>query len=210
VAMRKTEKGAGRPARRAGERLSKNRTFRVRPQLDEQLADAAGSSGRSVSEEIELRLEQSFTKQQSMLEALDLIFGRENAALAMVIAEIGKNINWSAALLALARKNEPKQACWFNDLFLFNEFSSTVSLLLEAMRPPGDLIVPDMFPSEHGQRESQFQTTFERMLKNLGARTAGAIFALPAPPLKTTGWAALIRDRLSPEIKARLLNAARE
>src|ERR1700761_5615635 len=143
VAKREMTKSAGRPARRAGERLSKNRTFRVRPQLDEQLAHAAGSSGRSVSEEIELRLEQSFTKQQSMLEALDLIFGRENASLSMVIAELGKEIAVRAELLAVVRgKSEPKKACWIDDPFLFNEFSSTLSLMLEAMRPQGETAVP--------------------------------------------------------------------
>ena len=50
-------KRMGRPPRRAGERLSKNRTFRVRDKLDEQLRAAAEQSGRTVSGEIEHRLE---------------------------------------------------------------------------------------------------------------------------------------------------------
>jgi hypothetical protein len=50
----------GRPARHAGERLTKHRTFRVRGRLDETLQDAAQQSGRSVSEEIEYRLERTF------------------------------------------------------------------------------------------------------------------------------------------------------
>jgi hypothetical protein len=56
-----TKSTGGRPPRHADERLSKNRTFRVRDQLDQQLQDAADASGRSVSEEIELRLAKSFT-----------------------------------------------------------------------------------------------------------------------------------------------------
>jgi hypothetical protein len=52
----------GRPPRREGERLSKNRTFRVRGGLDEKLQAAAAASGRSVSEEIEFRLDQSFDR----------------------------------------------------------------------------------------------------------------------------------------------------
>jgi hypothetical protein len=44
--------------------LSKNRTFRVRDTLDEQLQEAAEKSGRSVSEEIEHRLERSFSEDQ--------------------------------------------------------------------------------------------------------------------------------------------------
>jgi hypothetical protein len=59
----------GRPPKRMGERLSKNRTFRVRAGLDDQLVAAAERSGRSVSEEIEHRLEKSF-EGESLREAL--------------------------------------------------------------------------------------------------------------------------------------------
>jgi hypothetical protein len=52
----------GRPPRHRGERLSKNRTFRVRGTLDEKLQAGAAASGRSVSEEIEFRLDQSFDR----------------------------------------------------------------------------------------------------------------------------------------------------
>src|SRR5262249_8434822 len=49
-----------RPPRHEGERLSKMRTFRIRPHLDELLQTAAAKAGRSVSEEIEYRLDRSF------------------------------------------------------------------------------------------------------------------------------------------------------
>jgi hypothetical protein len=51
---------AGRPPRHAGERLAKNRTFRVWGWLDDQLQAAAEQSRRTVSAEIEFRLELSF------------------------------------------------------------------------------------------------------------------------------------------------------
>jgi len=57
---RKKQSKIGRPPKRKGERLSKNRTFRVRGTLDEQLVAAADDARRSVSEEIEHRLENSF------------------------------------------------------------------------------------------------------------------------------------------------------
>jgi hypothetical protein len=50
----------GRPPRHEGGRLSKMRTFRIRPHLDELLQTAAAKAGRSVSEEIEYRLDRSF------------------------------------------------------------------------------------------------------------------------------------------------------
>jgi len=51
---------AGRPPRHAGERLVKNRTFRVWGSLDDQLQAAAEQSRRTVSAEIEFRLGDSF------------------------------------------------------------------------------------------------------------------------------------------------------
>jgi len=57
---RKKQSKLGRPPKHEGERLSKNRTFRVRGTLDEQLEAAAQKAGRSVSEEIERRLADTF------------------------------------------------------------------------------------------------------------------------------------------------------
>jgi hypothetical protein len=54
------KKTRGRPPKPKGERRSKNRTFRVRGLMDEYLIGRAGEAGRSVSEEIEARLERSF------------------------------------------------------------------------------------------------------------------------------------------------------
>jgi hypothetical protein len=80
---------AGRPPRRADERLSKNRTFRVRDQLDEQLRVAAEHSHRTVSAEIEYRLENSF--QMDRLDAqMKAILGEGfKEALWAPLAELG-------------------------------------------------------------------------------------------------------------------------
>jgi hypothetical protein len=61
---RKKKTRTGRPPRHEGEQLSKNRTFRVRGDLDEKLIAASEKSGRSVSEEIERRLEMSFREEE--------------------------------------------------------------------------------------------------------------------------------------------------
>ena len=49
-----------KPGQTGGDRKRKNRTFRIRDSLDQRLKAAASASGRSVSEEIEYRLERSF------------------------------------------------------------------------------------------------------------------------------------------------------
>jgi hypothetical protein len=77
----------GRPPRHPGERLSKNRTFRVRGGLDEKLQAAAAASGRSVSEEIEFRLDQSFDRDAFIGLVLG---GDENAKVLQSIATVMK------------------------------------------------------------------------------------------------------------------------
>ena len=78
----------GRPPRHPGERLSKNRTFRVRGGLDEKLQAAAAASGRSVSEEIEFRLDQSFDRDGFIGLVLG---GDENAKVLQTIAAVMKH-----------------------------------------------------------------------------------------------------------------------
>lgn len=77
----------GRPPRHQGERLSKNRTFRVRGSLDGRLQAAAAASGRSVSEEIEFRLDQSFDRDAFIGV---LLGGDENAKVLQSIAMVMK------------------------------------------------------------------------------------------------------------------------
>ena len=70
--MTDDDKSKGRPSRHKDERLSKNRTFRVRDQLDQQLREAAKDSGRSVSEEIEHRLTRSFMEDRLLARIAEL------------------------------------------------------------------------------------------------------------------------------------------
>ncbi|WP_426615406.1 Arc family DNA-binding protein [Bradyrhizobium sp. McL0616] len=56
----KKAKKAGRPALDEAERKTVNFTFRSRAELRDKLSEAAAASGRSISEEIERRLIDSF------------------------------------------------------------------------------------------------------------------------------------------------------
>jgi chromosome segregation ATPase len=58
----------GRPSLPDEEKRSRNLTFRSRGDLRDRLNDAATQSGRSISEEIEFRLEASFTKDERIEE----------------------------------------------------------------------------------------------------------------------------------------------
>src|SRR5262249_35255963 len=54
------KKRMGRPLKAEGKPRAKIRSFRLRPELDQKLIAAAQKAGRTVSDEIEFRLEQSF------------------------------------------------------------------------------------------------------------------------------------------------------
>lgn len=204
----------GRPPRRAGELLSKNRTFRVRPQLDEQLTEASLRAGRSVSEEIELRLERSFTKQATVLETLDLIYDRENIAIAMVFAELAHGLSLHASIVAMMRgkrEDSGEGSSWLDDPFLFDEFASTINLALEAMRPEGSVSSPSAngaFPADAQAR--QIGDLFEKSLKNLGQREIGKILSHSQVHFEGSDWAELVRNRLSSSAKTQFLKAAKE
>ena len=60
----------GRPPKPAKERKSVNFTFRSRGDMRQKLRDAAALGGRSISEEIERRLDLSFQQEQMAMEAV--------------------------------------------------------------------------------------------------------------------------------------------
>ena len=60
-------KKGGRPLKHKGEPLSKTRSFRMRPRLDDLLQAAAVEASRTVSQEIEYRLETSFHDERMAL-----------------------------------------------------------------------------------------------------------------------------------------------
>ena len=80
------ERKVGRPGRprTVGERVPLG--LRVTTEMRAKLNEAATASGRSLSQEAELRLEHSFKSQDILMEALDLAYGRHLTALLMILA----------------------------------------------------------------------------------------------------------------------------
>jgi hypothetical protein len=195
VAKQKTGKeSVGRPARHSGERLSKNRTFRVRRQLDDLLTSAAERSERSVSEEIEFRLEQTFANEA----ALEMLYGVENAALLSVFGELFRSLDFWAPVLAMERsKNAQPGAKWLNDPFLFDQAIRAINVVLGHLKPAA--VDPAAKPKGH-----------EATLSNLGANSALAMMKLLAGaaeahlPLQKSGWADNIRSKLAPSTLAKI------
>jgi hypothetical protein len=103
----------GRPPRHQGERLSKNRTFRVRGGLDEKLQAAAAASGRSVSEEIEFRLDQSFDRDAF----IGLVLGGDENAKVL-------------QSMAMAMKLESRNGHWLKDVNTADTVRKAVNFII--------------------------------------------------------------------------------
>src|SRR4051812_43148904 len=100
------KKPRGRPALDPTEKKRKNFTFRGTDQLHEELSKASAASGRSVSEEIEARLNESFTR-QNVEHAVELA---AKLAAEATIREITKVIGQrepAAVIAALLNHREP-------------------------------------------------------------------------------------------------------
>jgi hypothetical protein len=91
--MKTAKKKRGRPptnkAGPFGGRLSKTRTFRVRGGMDDRLKERAEAAGRSVSEEIEARLDRSFY----LDDVLAVIAGKKAPLIQALSAAVGVSFN---------------------------------------------------------------------------------------------------------------------
>jgi hypothetical protein len=140
-------KPRGRPPRHQGERLSKNRTFRVRGGLDEKLQAAAAAFGRSVSEEIEFRLDQSFDRD----EIIELfIGGDENAKALQTIARAMKpnSVGTNRRILNYVKATLTERGLLASPIRGVNVPVGSMDRIMEAVSVPPDDRTPESRPYE--------------------------------------------------------------
>jgi predicted transcriptional regulator len=104
-----------------GERVSMS--FRVTPEFKAKLDRAAKKSGRSLAQEIELRLEQTFHEERHLVDALEMVFGRQEGGLMLAIGNLMKEV----------RLPYPP----FENPEAFDSTIEAVNLLLETIAPNG-------------------------------------------------------------------------
>jgi hypothetical protein len=124
--MQKKRRG-GWPARtpEPGERVPMS--FRVTPGFKAKLDLAAKLSGRSLAQEIELRLERSFDEERHLTDALELGFGRSVAGLMLAIGYLVKE--------ATPARRSPGEIDWLSDIEAFRSLIESINLLLQAIDP---------------------------------------------------------------------------
>src|SRR5262244_1528635 len=124
----------GRPAR--GEFFEKrsNLSTRITSELRKRLDEAAQDSGRSLSQEIEMRLVRSFDEQDNLTVKN---FGRQpyTYSIFRISAEIVKDVEaWTGGY-------------WLKDRFTFDIATDAMSALFESFEPEGSREPPEVFPT---------------------------------------------------------------
>jgi len=134
----------GRPPVPPEARRSRNFTFRSREALHLQLGTAAKIAGRSVSEEIEFRLEWSFFGQRATIEALDLAYDKELVRILLVAAEAMSAVGPHAAFIVTYAPKDSRN--WLNNPYAFAQATQAAHAVLDALKPPGDPTPPQVKP----------------------------------------------------------------
>jgi hypothetical protein len=126
----KRKRRAGRPSRELvpGERVPMS--FRVRPELKDMMDKASEASGRSVAQEIELRLEQSFDAESRF---------RGPQAYTITIVMLSAFLRGGDTAAHLAGHPEWELAQWINDRHCYEQAIQGVVTALWATHPAADI-----------------------------------------------------------------------
>lgn len=144
MAAKPSGKGRGRPRKRP-ESETRQRvplSLTVSRRVNHELRAAAGLHGRSISQEAERRLEQSFQKQALIGEVLELAFGRRIAGLVLMLGEAMDACLETFGMLdaqvsGLAPSLEGNES-WLKDPYAYAILVRAVTIMLERHAPKSD------------------------------------------------------------------------
>jgi len=187
----------GRPPKTLGEPKRAQFNTRLRPSLKEALDADAQANGRSLSEEIELRLEQSLsqeTRARDLREMLALALGSEVAALTLALGLAARNVAQWAPLL-------PPHINLLSDPFRFNQVREAILRVIDLLKPHGDpMALPgvgaDTLPGTEASAE-QWRTL------GLGVGTE-LCWRIVEHPEQLGPWGFSIQEWLGPDVIKRI------
>jgi hypothetical protein len=141
------KRGRGRPPLKAEERRSEPVGIRLTKAIRDQLEKARHSpeGDKTLGQEIELRLRQSFSLEEDIRERFG---GRGTYWILQLIAEA----------IGLIEKNclgDPPQGHWFDDPYTFDQVTSMIDAMLGYLKPRGKRTIP-----KHMQRPLLKQQQF--------------------------------------------------
>jgi len=135
--MATDRKRTGRPTKRAipGTRVSLG--LKVTPAIKDRLDQSAMASGRTQSQEAELRLERSFGREDLLPETLALAYGHEAGGLLFAAGMVMTKVGVTAAHeLSIRSRSGPRN--WLDDPYSYDQAGRALVDFVDRARPPGD------------------------------------------------------------------------
>jgi hypothetical protein len=108
--------------------------LRVTPQIKELLDSKTKQSGRTQSQEAELRIELTFRAEQQLAQGLELVFGRQLSGLLMLLGRAMRDAGHLAGYQS-ARTFEGTEN-WMCNSYAYDQATEAANAILEAFRPP--------------------------------------------------------------------------
>ena len=188
--MSEKKRKPGRPGRprTVGERVPLG--LRVSTELKTKLDGAAKASGRSQSQEAELRLEQSLKSEEALYKTLDLAYGHELTAIILAVARALHLTGTRAVFVGDMTKVDAKD--WMLDPYAFDQAARAANVTLEAFRPRGKVEVPHEMAPHFNVPPDKLEVLGEEFAQSVLA----AIRNFPKTN-KPEEWARPIRERLA-------------
>src|SRR5262245_24650139 len=112
---------------------------RMREGLRAKLEQSARKNDESLNREIVDRLERSFDRQDLLVEALTLTYGKHIAGLIMAA---GRAMEDAGRLAAFATDPRASAGRWVDMPFAYREATLAAAMVLGAFRPPGEPTTP--------------------------------------------------------------------
>jgi hypothetical protein len=125
---------AGRPTTTPKEREKATLGIRASAMLKRRLDDAAKVSARSLSQEAEIRLEASFSKEDLLSQVVALAYGRQLAGLLLMLGRVMRGVGERCALDATHSFDAVDR--WLEVPYAANQAISAATRVLEGYRPP--------------------------------------------------------------------------
>jgi hypothetical protein len=130
------KKRGGRPPIhevKPGDRVALN--VRVTPELKKWIDEAAWSSGRSQSQEVEFRLASTMEREQLLTDALVLRHGQQGAALLSAMSQALRLVEMLAGHTVVNEGGEWFAGRWLEDPRCFDAAEKALQLVLAGMHP---------------------------------------------------------------------------
>ena len=173
-------------------------SLRVTPQLKAKLDAAATETGRSQTQEIEFRLEQSFDRSELVFGAMTLAYGAQVAAILLAAANAMRGAGRLSGL-----KSKPEaftDAAWVDDPYAYEQALSAATTVIKAFRPRGDS------SSRTGDGDDRFVNNMNALVQATNSRNWGEWIGKDVlnglagreSTMRPSGWRERIEKMLGP------------